>query len=499
MKKIKIFDTTLRDGEQSPGCSMNLSEKLEVAKALEKLGVDIIEAGFAVSSEGDFESVKAVADNIKNSVICSLSRCLESDIDASAKALKKAVSPRIHLFLATSDLHMKYKLKMTREQVLEKTAAMVKYAKNLCGEVQFSPEDATRSDPDFLIKVIETAVQSGATVINIPDTVGYCTPQEMFDFIKNIREKTRGIEKIDLAVHCHNDLGMAVANSLSAAAAGANQLECTINGIGERAGNASLEEIAMAVKTRADFFDASTNIVTQKIYKTCRLVSSITGNQIPANKAIVGANAFVHESGIHQHGVLANPQTYEIMTPESVGIIPRDMVLGKHSGRHAFEKIINDMGYTLSPEELNEAFTNFKLLVDKKKSVAPADIEVLLSKRSFDLEEKYIYDRFVINSGNTISSTAIVSLKHNGEIIEKVAIGDGPIDGAFKSINAIVEKDFVLDDYRIQAVTEGEDAQGEAVVKLRLGDNTATGRGVSTDVIEASIKAYLVGVNKLLI
>jgi 2-isopropylmalate synthase len=496
---IKIFDTTLRDGEQSPGCSMNLQEKLEIAKQLEKLKVDVIEAGFPIASPGDLEAVIAISKEIKDSAVCGLARALPKDIDAAYEGIKNAVAPRIHTFIATSPVHMQYKLRMTPEQVIENAATMVAYAKKYVSDVEFSAEDACRSEPEFLVKVIQAAIDSGATVINIPDTVGYITPTEIYDLITYIKNNTRGIEKVELSVHCHNDLGMAVANSLSAVRAGATQVECTINGIGERAGNASLEEVVMAIATRGTFLNAKTGINTQQIYKASRLLSSITGIQMPPNKAIVGSNAFAHESGIHQHGVLAERTTYEIMTPESVGIPKNLMVLGKHSGRHAFKTRLHELGYELSQEELDQAFKMFKNLADKKKVITDRDIEAIVGGHSVSVKSGYYQlDNFVINSSNTISSTALISLFAGEEKIENVARGFGPIDSAFNAINLIVGKEFKLVDYSLRSVTEGKDALGEAIVKLRNGGNIVTGRGVSTDIIEASIKAYINGVNKLL-
>lgn len=499
MKTIKIFDTTLRDGEQSPGCSMDLHEKLEVAKQLEKMKVDIIEAGFAIASPGDFESVSAIAKMIKNCTVASLARATQKDIEAAYNAVKDAVSPRIHTFIATSPVHMQYKLKMTPDEVLERAVEMVKLAKSFCSDVEFSAEDACRSDYDFLVKILSAVIKAGANVLNIPDTVGYTTPEEMYERILYIKNNVEGIEKVDISVHCHNDLGMAVANSLAAVKAGASQVECTLNGIGERAGNCSLEEVVMAIKTREHLFEAKTNIDTTQLYNSCRLISSITGVPICPTKPIVGANAFAHEAGIHQHGVMAEKTTYEIMTPESVGIPTNSMVLGKHSGRHAFESRLNELGYTFNKDELNKAFEQFKVLADKKKVVLDRDLQAIIDNKPVEIEEKYTCENFVINSGNSITSTASIRLRSKDEVFERVAIGDGPVDASFKAINKIVGFDFILEDYSIHAITEGEDAQGEAVVKLRKDDAVVSGRGLSTDIIEASIKAYLNGVNKLLI
>ena len=500
-RRIYIFDTTLRDGEQSPGCSMNLQEKLQVARQLERLKVDVIEAGFAVSSPGDFQSVKSIAESVKNSTVASLSRALPQDIDKSWEAVKNAVSPRIHVFLATSPIHMQYKLRMSPEEVLERAKKMVAYAKQYCSDIEFSAEDATRSQPEFLYRVFEAVIDAGATVINVPDTVGYTTPDEFYELIKNLRENVSNSDKAKIAVHCHNDLGLAVANTLAAARAGATQLECTINGIGERAGNAALEEIVMAIKTRPQQFDLDVQIDTTQILRTSKLISSITGSPVQPNKAIVGSNAFAHESGIHQHGVLAEKSTYEIMTPESIGLSKNNMVLGKHSGRHAFEDRLVELGYNLTKKELDETFIRFKALADKKKVVQDADLEVLLQHKSVEIPEMYKLDRFVINTGNTITATASVRLTKQSDeemLIEEVSTGDGPIDAAFKAVEKAVGANFTLEDYTIRSVTEGLDALGEAYVKIRSGARVYTGKGVSTDVFEASVLSYVNAINKMI-
>ena len=495
---IKIFDTTLRDGEQSPGCSMNLQEKVQMAKQLEILGVDVIEAGFAIASPGDAKSVKEIAKTIKNCTVASLSRTLTADIDCAWDSLKYAVSPRIHTFIATSDIHMQYKLKSTPEEVLESAVNAVIYAKKYCSDVEFSAEDATRSNPAFLYRIFEEVIKAGATVINIPDTVGYTTPEEFYNLIKNIKENVPSIHRAEISVHCHDDLGLAVANTLAAVRAGATQLECTINGIGERAGNAALEEIVMALNTRKDFFKNSSNIDTRQIIRSSKMLSAITGVQVQPNKAIVGSNAFAHEAGIHQHGVLEESSTYEIMTPESVGLSENKMVLGKHSGRHALDERLKLLGYNLEKEELSKAFTKFKELADKKKVVYDQDIEAIVTKDVLETVKVYDLKRFVINSGNTITATASVTLRNNEEEIEVVSTGDGPVDAAFKAIKEIVGLELTLDDYALHSVTEGMDAQGEAMVKLRRDERVYTGRGLSTDVVEASIDAYLDAVNKML-
>ena len=497
MRKIKVFDTTLRDGEQSPGCSMNLSEKLQMARQLDALGVDIIEAGFAIASPEDFKSVEAIAQTVQNCKVASLARCTQGDIDAAWNAVKSAKYPRIHIFIATSDIHMEYKLKMTREQVLESIAKHTAYAKSFCEDVEFSCEDASRSDWDFLVRCCETAIRAGATVLNIPDTVGYSSPQEMFDLISYLREHTAGIENVDISAHCHDDLGMAVANSLACLRAGASQVECTVNGIGERAGNASLEELVMGLKTRGEYYQAETGINTQQLYKTSKLLAAITGVPIAPSKSIVGANAFAHESGIHQHGVLANVLTYEIMKPSDVGIPQNNMVLGKHSGKHALRDRLQQLGYDVSKEELDEIFVRFKALADKKKSLTDNDVEALALAATHVVTATYELMSHVVSTGKDITNLACVKIKKDDEIIEEVAIGTGPIDAAFKAVDKITKLDVSLESFSLHAVTDGEDAMGEAVVKLRCGNNLYTGCGLSTDVIESSIRAYINGINKI--
>ncbi len=496
-RNIKIFDTTLRDGEQSPGCSMNLNEKIEVARQLEHMKVDIIEAGFAIASPGDAAAIAAIADTIKDSTICSLARCTKGDIDAAYNAIKHSNSGRIHTFLATSPLHMEFKLKMTEQQVLERIAENVAYAKTLISDVEFSAEDACRTDLDFLCRAVETAIRAGATTINIPDTVGYVMPAEYAERIRYILDHAEGARDITLSCHCHNDLGMAVANSLAGVEAGIGQIECTLNGIGERAGNASMEECVMAMKVRQPYYDADTNIDNTHIYRASRMIQTITGVSVAPTKAIVGANAFAHESGIHQHGVLNNRSTYEIMTPQSVGVPQNAIILGKHSGKHAFEERLMTLGYSLSKEEIEKAFTKFKMLADKKKTIKDRDLEALVGAVPVTGGERYTLVNFVINSGNTITATANIKMKKGDEVYERVAASDGPINAAFRAINKIVGKDVVLEDYSLKAMTEGEDAQGEAIVKISVdGSELVTGRGVSTDVVEASIKAYINGINK---
>lgn len=496
MKTVKIFDTTLRDGEQSPGCSMNIKEKVEFACQLEKLGVDIIEAGFAIVSEKDFKAIELISKEIKNSTVTSLARLAKEDIDKAFESLKFAIKPRIHVFIATSDIHMEYKLKMSRQQVIDKVQKYVSYAKTLVDDIEFSAEDASRSDIEFLKEVYKTAINSGANVINIPDTVGYATPQEMFNLVNEIKSSINN-DNVEISVHCHDDLGMGVACSLASLKAGATQIECTVNGIGERAGNAALEEIVMGIKTRKDFYNCKTNINTKQIYRTSKLLSTITGVSVPPNKAIIGSNAFAHESGIHQHGVLQNRLTYEIISPNEIGIPQNKMVLGKHSGKHAFNDRLLTLGYILSESELQKAFDCFKALCDKKKTVTDKDIEALVSHNGSQIQKAYEYVSFVINSGNTITSTAVVKLKILNNEIEKVATGDGPVDACFKAINKIVKQNIHLENYTIQSITEGVDALGEVIVKISCNKGIITGRGLSTDIIEASIKAYLNAINKL--
>jgi len=497
IERVKIFDTTLRDGEQTPGVNLNIHEKLEIAKQLERLGVDVIEAGFAIASPGDFEAVKAVAENLKNCTVASLCRAVDKDIDRAWEAVKGAQNPRIHTFIATSDIHLKYKLKMTEEEVLERAVAMVKYAKKYCSDVEFSAEDASRTRPEFLFKVVEAVITAGATVVNIPDTVGYASPAEFGALIKSIMDNVKNIDKADISVHCHNDLGLAVANSLAAVANGATQVECTINGLGERAGNAAVEEIIMGFNTRRDFYNVTHNIDSTQIYRTSKLVSSLTGISVQPNKAIVGANAFAHESGIYQHGVLSEKSTYEIMTPESIGLAQNRMVLGKLSGRHAFEERLKEMGYTtLTPDAIQKAFEKFKSLADKKKVVLDRDIEALVEEKVSEVPEIFELESFQITSGNKSISTSTIGLKKSGEIITEAATGDGPVDAAFNAMERAVGMSFTLEDYGLRAVTEGKDALGEVTVRISKDNKIFVGRGVSTDIIEASVKAYLNAINR---
>jgi len=498
MDKIIIFDTTLRDGEQCPGASLNMNGKLEIARELQSLGVDVIEAGFPISSPGDFESVKLVAKNVKGPAICALARAIEKDIDAAHNALKHAARPRIHVFLATSKIHMKYKLKKAEDEILRLAASAVKYARKKCDDVEFSPEDASRTEREFLYRVVETVIKAGARTVNIPDTVGYSTPAEFGSVIKGIKNNVANIERCVISVHCHNDLGLAVANSVSAVLNGARQVECTINGLGERAGNASLEEIVMAIRTRSDIFKGvSTGINTKELYKASRLVSKLTGMIVQPNKAIVGANAFAHESGIHQDGVLKERTTYEIMRPEDVGFKSTKLVLGKHSGRHAFGERLKALGYTLDAKQLDEAFERFKKLADKKKEIFDADLEAIVDEEINKIPEKYRLHHFHITSGDEEKPTAHISLKYAGKVLESTSIGDGPVDACYKAIDKIAGSKGKLLDYQIRSVSSGKDALGEVSIKIGSKDVILSGRGSSTDIIEASIKAYVNVVNKL--
>ncbi len=501
-RQIKIFDTTLRDGEQSPGCSMNLQAKLTVADGLAALGVDIIEAGFAICSPGDFQSVQAIARHVKGVTVASLARAMEKDIDAAWEAVRDAESPRIHTFLATSPIHMEYKLKKTPEQVFEQAVKMVAYARNICGDVEFSLEDASRSDPAFMYRIIEGVIKAGASTVNIPDTVGYSVPNEFADIIRGIKANVPNIDKAVISVHCHNDLGLGVANSLAAAMAGADQIECTVNGIGERAGNAALEEIVMNLHTRAEYYGMTTRVDTTQIYQASKRVMKATGVRSQPNKAIVGENAFAHEAGIHQHGVLANRATYEIMTPESIGLPHNKMVLGKHSGRHAFEERLSYLGHRFDEATLDSFFEEFKILADKKKTVSDRDIDALVSGHSGGIPEAFKLDRFVVNSGNSITSTSVVRLVlKDGSKVEKVAIGDGPVDASLNAVDKIIGgAEIKLEDFSLQivdAIDTGADAQGESHVRITREGRSWNGSGVSTDIVESVIKAYLVAVNTM--
>ncbi|GBR75075.1 2-isopropylmalate synthase, partial [Candidatus Termititenax aidoneus] len=497
---------TLRDGEQAPGCSMNLQEKLEVARYLELLGVDVIEAGFPASSPGDLESVKAIAGMIKNSVVAGLCRCLEKDMAAAREALAAAASPRIHVFLATSPIHMEYKLKMSPDQVLEQAAASVRYAKKFCSDVEFSAEDASRSNRDFLVRVFTAVIDAGATVVNVPDTNGYAMPREFGELIAYLHKNIPNIHRAEISVHNHNDLGLAVATSLAAIENGAAQCETTINGIGERAGNCSMEELVMALKVRQDYYgkDKQTRINTKFIYPASRLLTSITGVQVQPNKAIVGANAFAHESGVHQDGILKKRETYEIMRAEDIGRADSKLVLGKHSGRHALAIKLKELGYAdLQEHEINNIYQKFKVLADKKKEITEWDLEALISDGVKQTEAAaYTLDKLQLQTGNTVQPTAKLSVKYQDKILQSTQTGNGPVDAIFKAIDDIIQRGALgihLLDYVVHAVTEGTDALGKVTVRIKKNQKTYTGNGANTDVLVASAEAYLNAVNKYLL
>jgi 2-isopropylmalate synthase len=494
---IRIFDTTLRDGEQSPGAAMNVEDKILIAKQLARLGVDVIEAGFAFSSPGDFEAVRRIANEVEGPIVASLARAREEDITRAWEALKGAPKVRIHTFLSTSDIHLKHQFRMTREQALNRAVEMVRLAKGFTEDVEFSPMDASRSDVKYLHEVLEAVIEAGANTVNIPDTVGYATTQEFGELIRGIREQVPNIRRAVISVHCHNDLGLAVPNSLAAVLEGAGQVECTINGIGERAGNASLEEVVMGLRVRKDFYKADTRIHTEEIIKTSRLVSKITGMAVQPNKAVVGANAFAHESGIHQDGVLKEKTTYEIMTPSQVGLVQSKLVMGKHSGRHAFRKKLEALGYKPTDEELNKAFERFKRLADQKKEVFEEDLEALITEEIYRIPEVYQLRFIHVESGSDMTPTATIELEMDGKRVRNVGKGDGPVDAAYRTIAALTRTKSRLLTYAVNAITGGTDALGEVTVKVEEGDHTVMGFGADTDIIVASAKAYLNALNKL--
>ncbi len=496
--RVMIFDTTLRDGEQSPGCSMTRPEKLRVARALAELGVDVIEAGFPAASKGDFDSVTAVAQEVRGPIICALARCNASDIELAARAVAHAARHRVHVFLATSAIHRQYKLNMAQDEILRLAAEGVARARALCEDVEFSPEDASRTEIEFLAQVVEVAIAAGATTVNIPDTVGYTVPDEFAELFRYLRKNVRGIENVRLSVHCHDDLGMAVANSLTAVVAGARQIECTINGIGERAGNCALEEVVMALKTRAAFFNLATNINTQRLYPTSRLLSSITGMPIARNKAVVGENAFAHESGIHQHGMLKHHSTYEIMRPEDVGLQRSHLVLGKHSGRHAFRDRAQALGFELNEADLNRAFEEFKALADKKKELFDGDIEAIVLAAEGAASGPWHLKELAVEARSDTPARATVRLEHtDGRSIERAASGDGPVDAAFKAIEAISGITVALRKFEVHSVSEGEDAQGEARIYVEYNQRTYRGASVSTNIVESATRAFLEVINRI--
>jgi 2-isopropylmalate synthase len=513
--KIVVFDTTLRDGEQSPGATLNAQGKVEIAKQLARMGVDVIEAGFPAASPGDLRAVRRVAAEVEGPIICGLARCERRDIDQAWEAIREAARPRIHTFIATSDIHMQHKLRMSRDAVLERTREMVSHARSLCEDVEFSPEDASRSDPEFLYQVLQVALSSGATTLNIPDTVGYSTPEEFGALIRGIGENVPGVDKAMLSVHCHDDLGLATANSLAGLLAGARQVECTVNGLGERAGNAALEEIVMALYTRGQYFGLATDVVTSELYPTSRMVANYTGLGVQANKAIVGANAFAHEAGIHQDGILKNRLTYEIMDAGVVGLVESRLVLGKHSGRHALASKLEELGYHLESEDLNRVFRRFKELADKKKSVTEADLEAMVSDEVFQPEEVFALERVQVFCGDASIPTATVRLRGpRGVSVVDSKHGTGPVDAVYEAINRIVGVPNELVEFTISAVTGGLDAVGEVTIRIQEETNGGTngavkpkegrrnrifsGHGADTDIIVASAKAYVSALNKLI-
>ncbi|MCD6487291.1 MAG: 2-isopropylmalate synthase [Syntrophobacterales bacterium] len=495
--RVFIFDTTLRDGEQAPGFSMNTDEKLRFAKQLEKLGVDIIEAGFPVASEGDFAAVQRIAGEIKKSQVAALARTSLGDIDRAWGAISAATFPRIHTFISTSDIHIKHMLKMTKAQVLKESCTAVKHACGFTGNVEFSAQDATRTDRKYLCEIVEGVIDAGATTVNIPDTVGYAMPDEFGELIAYLFDNVGNIKKAIISVHSHDDLGVAVATSISGLKAGARQVECTINGIGERAGNASLEEVVMALETRKDILGLHTNIKTKHIYHSSRLLTDITGVQVQPNKAIVGANAFAHEAGIHQDGLIKERMTYEIMTPETVGVSDTNIVLGKHSGRHAIREHLKKMGFNLAREEVDTVFKRFKELADIKKEIFDEDIEAIIAEDVFRKPDKYKLLYLSVVSGNAAIPTATVQMEINGEIVQEAYFGVGPIDATFATIKKITGAEYTLVKYLVHAITEGTDAQGVVTVQLRYGERIVSGRGSDSDVLVASAKAYINALNRI--
>jgi 2-isopropylmalate synthase len=496
-RHIIIHDTTLRDGEQSPGASLQKNEKLEIALQLQRLGVEIMEAGFPIASPDDLDAVKLISKKVKGTAICALARSLKKDIDAAYEAVKASNAPRIHVFLATSKIHMQYKLKKAEDEILKQAVSAVRYAKKYISDIQFSPEDASRTEPNFLFKVIEAVIDAGAKTVNIPDTVGYAMPSEYGRLIYNITRRVRNINKAIISVHCHNDLGLGVANSLSAIKNGACQVECTINGIGERAGNASLEEIVMAMKTRKDFFHKTNNIKTRYLYETSRMVSRLTGIIVQPNKAIVGSNAFAHEAGIHQDGILKSRCTYEIMRPKDVGFGETRLVMGKHSGKHALSARLKKMGFNLKDSELAKAFDRFKVLADKKKSIYDEDLKAIIEDEMASVDEIFKLKYLYIEGGTQHTPKATVCLEHNKKQRKATAAGDGPVDACYKAVDKITGLKGRLIDYSIRSATSGKDAIGEASIKVSVKDRVVTGRGTSTDIIEASVKAYLNAMDKM--
>ena len=496
--RVIIFDTTLRDGEQAPGCSMTLREKLRVAAALRDLQVDVIEAGFAAASPGDFAAVASIAEEIEGPIICSLARCHPGDIEKAAQAVAAAKHNRIHVFVATSEIHRKYKLEMAKDEIIKRAADAVRMAREVCDDVEFSAEDASRTEPAYLADVVAAVIEAGAGTVNIPDTVGYTIPDEFSDLFGYLKANVADIDKTVLSVHCHNDLGMAVANSLSAVVAGVRQIECTINAIGERAGNCSLEEIVMALKTRAEFFGIGTAIDTRKLYPTSRLVAQITGMHVPRNKAIVGENAFAHEAGIHQHGMLKHASTYEIMLPEDVGLSKSNLILGKHSGRHAFRERVEQLGFSPDDTELNRAFEKFKHLADRKKELFDADIEAIIMNVEGDQRGPWTLKELNTSASMTAQATGSVCLDHeDGHSIKKATVGAGPVEAAFKAIEQVVGFETKVSNFEVRSVSMGDDAQGEVTVTVEYNGHSYRGNGISTDIVEAGARAFLEVINRI--
>jgi 2-isopropylmalate synthase len=498
MDRIIIFDTTLRDGEQAAGGTMNIQEKLEIAKQLEKLNVDVIEAGFPINSQSDFDAVKLIATEVRNSVICALSHAKPEAVDRAWEAVKEAAHPRIHIFLSSSDIHLLHQLKKSRDEILQTSREMVVRAKKYTDDIEFSPMDASRTDPQYLYQIVEAVINAGATTVNIPDTVGYAIPDEWGKRVGGIFLNVPNIQKAVVSVHCHNDLGLAVANSLEAVMHGARQIECTVNGIGERAGNASMEEVVMAIRTRKDFFNLSTGIDTKQIYSTSRLVSELTGFLVQSNKAIVGANAFRHQSGIHQDGIIKLPITYEIMDPRDIGITGSSLVMGKLSGRHAFKERLAELGYSLTEEDLNKAFQAFKDLADKKKEVTDKDLESVVAQQKRTIFEVYHIERIQVSCGTGMPTASVRLTGPEGKILEDASLGTGPVDAVYKAINRLVSVPNRLTEFTVKSVTEGIDAIGEVLIRVESDGVTYTGRGADTDILVASAKAYMNALNRLL-
>ena len=499
MDRVIIFDTTLRDGEQAAGGTLNIQEKLDIARQLERLGVDVIEAGFPITSPGDFEAVQIISKEVRNPIICVLSHANIEAVDQSWEAVKEAKRPRIHIVLSSSDIHLFYQLRKSRQEILEMSCSTVARAKKYCDDVEFSAMDASRTEPEYIYQILEATIDAGATTVNIPDTVGYAMPDEFGNLIEGVFKKVPNINRAVVSVHCHNDLGMAVANSLEALKRGARQVEGTINGIGERAGNASLEEIIMAIKTRQDFYDLTTGIDTTQIYKTSRLVSELTGFPVQPNKAIIGANAFRHSSGLHQDGVIKSPHTFEIMDPRTVGMPASSLVLGKTSGRHGFREHLAELGYSLSTEDFERAFSSFKELADKKREVTDKDIESLVAEEHRTASETYHLDRIQVSCGDRGIPTAAVRLTGpDKQVIADASLGTGPVDAVYKAINRIVNVPNKLTEFTVKSITEGIDAIGEVLIRIESEGITYTGRGADTDIIVASAKAYMNALNRLL-